>query len=69
MKQNLLDNTILIFCGDHGHRQHRLRLTRIGSFEVKLPFFSILLPESFKRNFPEATNNLEKNQKGKFDLI
>ncbi|CAF0937954.1 unnamed protein product [Adineta ricciae] len=62
-KQHLLDNTIVIFCGDHGHRQHRIRLTRIGSFEVKLPFFSMLLPESFKRNFPQATSNFEKNQK------
>ncbi|UJR09783.1 hypothetical protein I4U23_014010 [Adineta vaga] len=63
IEQHLLNNTIVIFCGDHGHRQHRLRLTRIGSFEVKLPFFSMLMPESFKQKFPQATENLEKNQK------
>jgi hypothetical protein len=63
---HLLDNTILIFCGDHGHRQHRLRLTRIGSFEVKLPFFSMLLPRTFKKNFPQAVQNLEENQKSMF---
>ncbi|CAF1193279.1 unnamed protein product [Adineta steineri] len=63
IEKNLLNNTILIFCGDHGHRQHRLRLTRIGSFEVKLPFFSILLPKSFEKNFPQAIANLKNNQK------
>ncbi len=66
VNQHLLDNTILIFCGDHGHRQHRLRLTRIGSFESKLPFFSILLPRTFKQDFPQAVQNLEKNQESKF---
>jgi hypothetical protein len=66
IQERLLDNTILIFCGDHGHRQHHLRLTRIGSFEVKLPFFSILLPQSFKQDFPQAVRNLEKNQESKF---
>jgi hypothetical protein len=64
-QRHLLDNTILIFCGDHGHRQHQLRLTRIGNFEVKLPFFSILLPQSFKQDFPQAVQNLEKNQESK----
>ncbi|CAF1260831.1 unnamed protein product [Rotaria sordida] len=61
-QKHLLNNTIFIFCGDHGHRQHRLRLTRIGSFEVKLPFFSILLPQLFKEKFPKAIKNIEKNQ-------
>lgn len=61
-EKNLLNNTILIICGDHGHRQHRLRLTRIGSFEVKLPFFSMLLPPSFKTQFPKAMKNLHDNQ-------
>jgi membrane-anchored protein YejM (alkaline phosphatase superfamily) len=62
IQKNLLNNTILIFCGDHGHRQHRLRLTRIGSFEVKLPFFSMLLPQSFKQQFPQAVKNLKNNE-------
>ncbi|CAF5005785.1 unnamed protein product, partial [Rotaria socialis] len=61
-QRNLLDNTILIFCGDHGHRQHQLRLTRVGSFEVKLPFYSMILPQTFKEKFPQATENLRKNQ-------
>ena len=63
-QDHLLDNTILIFCGDHGHRQHQLRLTRVGSFEVKLPFFSMLLPQAFKSEYPLAVRNLENNQKG-----
>lgn len=62
IEQHLLDNTILIFSGDHGHRQHRLRMTRIGSFEVKLPFFSILLPPAFKQQFPQTVKNLKNNQ-------
>ncbi|UJR36311.1 hypothetical protein I4U23_029039 [Adineta vaga] len=61
-QKNLLNNTILIFCGDHGHRQHRLRLTRIGSFEVKLPFFSMLFPKSYKQQFPQAMKNLKNNE-------
>ncbi|CAF4289066.1 unnamed protein product, partial [Rotaria sp. Silwood2] len=61
-QKKLLNNTILIFCGDHGHRQHRLRLTRIGSFEAKLPFFSMLVPESFKQQFPQVMKNLKHNE-------
>ncbi|CAF1008050.1 unnamed protein product [Adineta steineri] len=61
-QKNLLNNTILIFCGDHGHRQHRLRQTRIGSFEVKLPFFSMLFPQSYKQQFPQAMKNLKNNE-------
>jgi hypothetical protein len=64
---NLLNNTIIIFCGDHGHRQHRLRLTRIGSFEVKLPFFSMLLPQYFKQQFPQAVRNLKNNEQSKLE--
>lgn len=66
VNSNLLENTILMFSGDHGHRQHRLRLTRIGSFEVKLPFFSILLPSKFRQNFPAATKNMKNNENSKF---
>ena len=64
-QEQLLNNTIVIFSGDHGHRQHRLRLTRIGSYEVKLPFFSMLLPPAFKQQFPQAAQNLKNNEKGK----
>jgi hypothetical protein len=67
-QKHLLNNTIVIFSGDHGHRQHRLRLTRIGSFEVKLPFFSMLLPETFKKQFPKAVQNVKSNEKGKYFL-
>ena len=66
---DLLNNTIVIFCGDHGHRQHSLRLTRVGSFEVKLPFFSMLLPETFKKEFPQAVKNVERNQESKLRKI
>ena len=62
IQKSLLNNTIVIFCGDHGHRQHRLRLTRIGSFEVKLPFFSVLLPPSYKQQFPKAVQNMKDNE-------
>ena len=65
-QEQLLNNTIVIFSGDHGHRQHRLRLTRIGSYEVKLPFFSVLLPPSFKQQFPQATQNMKNNEKSQF---
>ncbi|CAM4906778.1 unnamed protein product [Rotaria socialis] len=63
VQKNLLNNTILIFCGDHGHRQHRIRLTRIGGFEVKLPFYSMLFPKSFDKQFPQAMKNLRDNEK------
>ena len=62
IQKNLLNNTIVIFCGDHGHRQHRLRMTRIGSFEVKLPLFSMLLPPSFRKQFPKAVQNMKDNE-------
>ena len=61
IRDNLLNNTILIFCSDHGHRQHPLRLTRIGNFEAKLPFLSMLLPQSFQQQFPKVMKNLKNN--------
>lgn len=58
--EKILQKTFLFFASDHGHRQHRLRLTRIGTFESKLPFFSVLPPANFDFFLKE---NLEKNRK------
>ena len=66
LNRGLFNNTILIFCGDHGSRLHPIRLTRIGSFEAKLPFFSMLLPDWFKQSFPKVSSNLMKNSEGKY---
>jgi membrane-anchored protein YejM (alkaline phosphatase superfamily) len=58
-----LDNSILIFMGDHGYRYGALRETLIGYYEDKLPNMWIRLPPALQQKFPSWQEALEINAK------
>lgn len=58
-----LDNTLVIFAGDHGHRFHDIRKTFIGKIEEKLPMFSMMVPKSILSQ--NVIKNLKENTKSK----
>ncbi|WKY03684.1 hypothetical protein Q1695_004996 [Nippostrongylus brasiliensis] len=59
-----LDNTVVILMADHGHRFAKLRETHQGQLEERLPFFSIALPEAFRKTErgKKMYDNLLKNK-------
>lgn len=57
----LLNNTILILMSDHGNRFAEIRNTLQGKLEERLPFFSFVFPESFKKKFPGEYRNFQTN--------
>uniref|UniRef100_T1JGR6 Uncharacterized protein n=1 Tax=Strigamia maritima TaxID=126957 RepID=T1JGR6_STRMM len=56
-----LNDTVLVFFGDHGHRFDEIRMTPIGRVESSMPFFAVYLPPRLKREFPRAERNLRLN--------
>lgn len=58
-----LDDAFMVVMGDHGHRMSRILETRVGSVELRMPFFAIRVPDWFRREFPEAVRHLEANAK------
>lgn len=58
----ILNETIVIFFSDHGMRFGDIRKYFTGWLEERLPFLYIWLPESFKQEYPELTENLRINQ-------
>jgi membrane-anchored protein YejM (alkaline phosphatase superfamily) len=58
-----MDNTILIFMGDHGYRFGKFRESLLGYFEDKLPNMWITLPPRVQKRFPEWQRSLEINSK------
>ena len=57
------DNTAIFLFSDHGSRFSEERLSPQGDLEERMPFFSVYLPESFKRTHPTKYQNLVKNGK------
>lgn len=57
----LLDNTLLIFMSDHGNRFAETRNSLQGKLEERLPFFSFIFPENFKRKFNAQYRNFQAN--------
>lgn len=57
----LLENTVLIMMSDHGNRFAEIRDTLQGKLEERLPFFSFVFPDSFKRRFPAQYRNFQTN--------
>lgn len=58
-----LNNTILIFMSDHGHRFAEIRNTVQGKQEERLPFFSFTFPPWFKQVHSRAYANFVYNTK------
>ncbi|XP_078692551.1 uncharacterized protein LOC144922560 [Branchiostoma floridae x Branchiostoma belcheri] len=56
-----LENTILVVFSDHGPRYGNMRETLQGKIEERLPFMSIVLPDSIKRNNPKVLKTLQQN--------
>ncbi|KAI8506627.1 hypothetical protein Bbelb_160540 [Branchiostoma belcheri] len=56
-----LNNTILVVFSDHGPRYGNMRETLQGKIEERLPFMSIVLPDSIKRNHPKVLKTLQQN--------
>lgn len=60
-KSNLLSNTLLIMMSDHGNRFMETRNSLNGKLEERLPFFSFVFPDKFKRKFPVQYKNFQAN--------
>ncbi len=61
-KENLLQNTVLIFFGDHGIRTGAIRQTFVGEYEERLPIMYIVMPTWFKCKYKKHWKNLKINQ-------
>lgn len=56
-----LDDTILIILSDHGIRWGDIRFTKQGRLEERLPLMHILLPNSFRKKYSVAYENMKIN--------
>lgn len=61
LRENYLNNTVMIVMSDHGIRWGDIRQTYQGRLEERLPFVFMVLPEWYKRQYQDAYNNLVKN--------
>ncbi|XP_037292951.1 uncharacterized protein LOC115449169 isoform X2 [Manduca sexta] len=59
--QGRLRDTLLFVMGDHGPRYAKVRDTLQGKLEERLPFMTIVLPETLRRSRPEALDALKHN--------
>ncbi|XP_068220311.1 uncharacterized protein [Palaemon carinicauda] len=59
--EGLLDNTFVIFMGDHGMRYGAIRSTYAGMLEERLPFLILVPPPWFKDKHRQAYTNLLVN--------
>lgn len=57
----LLNNSILIMMSDHGNRFAEIRNTLQGKMEERLPFFSFVFPEWFKKKYSTMYRNFRTN--------
>lgn len=60
-KSSLMNNTLLIMMSDHGNRFMETRNSLNGKLEERLPFFSFIFPEWFKRKFNAQYQNFQSN--------
>ncbi|XP_023308109.2 uncharacterized protein LOC111689875 [Lucilia cuprina] len=62
-KQEIFDNSVVMFFSDHGVRWGPLLKLSQSFLEERLPMFFISLPKWFRQEYPELVRNLEINQK------
>ncbi|XP_013133443.1 PREDICTED: uncharacterized protein LOC106099430 [Papilio polytes] len=62
-RSNYLDDTIVVLLSDHGIRWGKIRSTKQGRLEERLPFVNILVPPSFRETYVSAYNNLRINSR------
>lgn len=60
-KTDLLNNTVILFMGDHGHRFTPIRKTLVGLIEERTPMFNIWFPKWFHKKYPQISKNLNLN--------
>lgn len=56
-----MNKTVLILMSDHGIRWGKIRSTKQGRLEERLPFVFIYFPPSFRINYESAYNNIKSN--------
>ncbi|XP_031634268.1 uncharacterized protein LOC116347703 [Contarinia nasturtii] len=56
-----LNRTILILMADHGNRFAEVRNTLQGKLEERLPFFSFIFPEAFKKRYAKEYGHFKEN--------
>lgn len=61
-REGVMNDTMIIFLSDHGMRIGDYRMTFMGWYEERLPFFYVWLPEWFREVNPEAYRSLTINQ-------
>lgn len=59
--EGFLENSFLFFMSDHGSRVDKIRNTPIGRLEERLPLMSIVIPEQFRKEYPNIHANLKSN--------
>ncbi|GJQ85342.1 hypothetical protein Trydic_g12648 [Trypoxylus dichotomus] len=57
----VMNTTIIIFLSDHGIRQGKIRHTRTGWFEERLPFLHFWIPKTFRDSHKREYKNLQQN--------
>ncbi|GBL82572.1 hypothetical protein AVEN_263662-1 [Araneus ventricosus] len=62
-ESKILNNTMLVFFSDHGIRYGKIRETRIGQYEERMPFMHIILPKWFLKEHQTIQKNLITNTK------
>jgi hypothetical protein len=58
---NRFENTAIFLYSDHGSRFSVERMSEQGFIEERQPFFSVYLPESYRKAYPEKYKNLLTN--------
>lgn len=61
-KNNLLNNTVVIFFSDHGIRFGDFRETTMGNLEERLPFMFLIFPQWFLQKYKHIKGNLQTNR-------
>lgn len=58
-----LEDTVLLFAGDHGNRMGSIVETVIGRVEERMPFVSLIVPKRLLRAAPALEDNLLANER------